>query len=184
VTSENFERVLRAAQAGADWAWREIYGSLSPVVLGYVRGRGAEDPEDLLGEVFIHVVRAVGSFSGNQDSFRAWVLTIARRRLVDDFRRRGRRPRPAGTPQDLEAVGPTGDAEREALANLEAARAVDAIRSLSPDQQDVLLLRLVGDLSLQEVARIMGKRVSAVKALQHRGLAALAKRISREAVSP
>jgi DNA-directed RNA polymerase specialized sigma24 family protein len=60
---------------------------------------------------------------------------------------------------------------------------IAAIRELTADQQDVLLLRLVGDLSLEEVARVVGKRLTAVKALQRRGLAALARRISREAVS-
>jgi RNA polymerase sigma-70 factor (ECF subfamily) len=182
--SDGFERILGGAKAGADWAWREIYQSLSPVVLGYVRGRGAEDPEDLLGQVFMQVVRAIDSFSGNQDAFRAWVLTIARRRLIDEFRKRDRRPKPSGRLDDLETVGPTGDAEDEAIANVEAARAIEAIRSLSADQQDVLLLRLLGDLTLEEVARVLGKSLTAVKALQHRGLASLAKRISREAISP
>jgi RNA polymerase sigma-70 factor (ECF subfamily) len=181
---EGFEQVLGAAKAGAEWAWREIYDALSPTVLGYLRGRSAEDPEDLLGQVFLQVLRAIGSFSGGEDAFRGWVLTIARRRVIDDYRRRKRGPIVHGTQEELEAAGPAGDTEREAVGRLQAAEALTAIRGLSPDQQDVLLLRLVAELSLDEVAGVLGKSVGAVKALQHRGLVALAKRIPREAVSP
>jgi RNA polymerase sigma-70 factor (ECF subfamily) len=58
-----------------------------------------------------------------------------------------------------------------------------AVRRLSPDQQDVLLLRLFGELTVDEVARALGKGRGAVKALQRRGLGALAKAIAEEAVS-
>jgi RNA polymerase sigma-70 factor (ECF subfamily) len=179
----SFEQLLDAARAGGDWAWREIYEGLSPLVFGYIRGRGAKDPEDLLGEVFLQVVRKIQSFTGGEDEFRAWVLTIARRRVIDDYRRRSARPQIQGGTDDLEDVGPTGDVEREAVASLEAAGVLAAIRELTPDQQDVLLLRVVGDLTLEDVARVLGKRLNAVKALQHRAHAALAKKISKEAVS-
>jgi DNA-directed RNA polymerase specialized sigma24 family protein len=83
----------------------------------------------------------------------------------------------------LVEAGHRGDAEEEAVNRVEVRRALDAIRRLSSDQQDVLLLRLVADLGLEEVAAILGKRLSAVKALQRRGLAALARDISPEGVS-
>jgi RNA polymerase sigma-70 factor (ECF subfamily) len=83
----------------------------------------------------------------------------------------------------LVEAGDRGDAEEEALNRVEVRRVLDAISRLSSDQQDVLLLRLVADLSLEEVAAILGKRISAVKALQRRGLAALARAISPEGVS-
>jgi RNA polymerase sigma factor (sigma-70 family) len=178
---ERFDQLLVAARAGGEWAWREIYVSLAPTVLGYLRGRGAADPEDLLGEVFLHVVRKIESFTGTEAAFRAWVLTIAHRRLVDDFRRRAARPE-EGSDQ-LETAGPFGDVEREAMAVVETAEVLAAIRELTPDQQDVLLLRLVADLTLEEVARVLGKRLNAVKALQHRAQASLAKAISRKAVT-
>jgi len=179
---ESFEGVLCAAQAGGDWAWRWLYSSVAPAAYGYLRARGASDPDDLLGEVFLHVVRGIRSFSGGEDAFRAWVLTIARRRLIDDLRRRSARPEVVWE-ADLEAIGPIGDVELEALAGVEAARALGAIRELSPDQQDVVLLRLLGDLSLAEIARVVGKSVGAVKQLLHRAHAALGKKVAREAVT-
>jgi RNA polymerase sigma-70 factor, ECF subfamily len=110
------------------------------------------------------------------------VITIARRRLIDDLRRRSSRPEVVWE-TDLEAFGSVGDVELEALADVEAARVLEAIRELSPDQQDVVLLRLLGDLSLEEIAGIVGKSVGAVKQLQHRAHAALGKKVAREAVT-
>src|SRR5262245_54219241 len=87
-----FDDVLYAARAGAEWAWVRIYEQLAPKVVGYLRAHGASDPEDLAGEVFLHVVRGLPEFSGGERDFNAWTFTIAHRRLIDDVRRRGRRP--------------------------------------------------------------------------------------------
>jgi RNA polymerase sigma factor (sigma-70 family) len=179
---EQFSTALDAAKTGADWAWELLYDECSPVVLGYVRGRGAAEPEDLVAESFLHAVRAISSFSGDERSFRAWLLGIAHRRLVDDWRYRSRRPLSPATDEILEAAG-GGDVEEEALARTEGQQVLACIRGLSPDQQDVLLLRLVADLSLDEVASIVGKRLSAVKALQRRGLARLHKELFEQGVS-
>jgi DNA-directed RNA polymerase specialized sigma24 family protein len=76
-----------------------------------------------------------------------------------------------------------GDVEDEAMAGLTVARVRQLVGRLSSDQQDVLLLRLFGDLAVPEVAAIVGKRPGAVKALLRRGLASLRREISREGVS-
>src|SRR5215207_2826438 len=68
------------------------YRDLAPAVLGYLRAQRARDPEDLLGEVFLQVTRDISRFRGDRDDLRRWVFTIARHRLIDDYRRRARRP--------------------------------------------------------------------------------------------
>jgi RNA polymerase sigma factor (sigma-70 family) len=147
------------------------------VVLGYLRGRGAPDPEDLAGEVFAQMVRDLPSFEGDRRAFRAWTLTIARNRLFDRRRRDARRPdAPHPDPGAALADSPAtagGDVIEDAHARLALERVTRALATLSPDQRDVLLLRIVGDLSLDEVARVVGKRRGAVKQLQRRGLAAI-----------
>ena len=181
---EQFFTVLDAAKTGADWAWELLYDECSPVLLGYVRGRGAAEPEDLVAETFLHAVRAIHSFTGDERAFRGWLLGIAHRRLIDDWRYRSRRPLSPASDETLEAASGGGDVEHEALARTEGQQVLACIRSLTPDQQDVLLLRIVADLSLDEVATILGKRISAVKALQRRGLARLHKELFRQGVSP
>jgi RNA polymerase sigma factor (sigma-70 family) len=174
---DRFDDVLLAARAGADWAWERIYADLAPSVLGYLRAKGAAEPEDLTGEAFLQVVRDLPRFSGDERAFRAWAFTIAHRRLIDERRRRGRRPVEPAPPEAIaEHAGAGGDAAEEALGRLADRRARDAIAQLSGDQQTVLLLRILGDMTIEEVARALGKRVGATKALQRRAL----RRIERE----
>ena len=174
LVDEHFESVIAAARAGADWAWAEIYREFAPALLGYLRARHAPDPEDLLGEVFLQVVRDLPRFEGEEDAFRAWVFTIAHHRLLDAARRQRRRPRIDPEATVGEADRGVGNSEEEALAALAEQRVAAMIAHLSPDQQSVLLLRILGDLTIEQVARVIGKRPNAVKALQRRGLAALA----------
>lgn len=181
---EPFERVLAAARAGAPWAYERLYRSLSPGICGYLRIQGASDPEDLTSEVFLNAFRGIGSFSGDEDRFRAWVFTIAHRRLTDERRARGCRPKMADAPLHDPANGdpPGGDVEEEALRRLAAERVRSLCAGLAPDQGDVLLLRLVSDLTVEAVADILGKTPGAVKALQRRGVSALQRQLEREGV--
>ncbi|MBK5229464.1 MAG: RNA polymerase sigma factor [Actinobacteria bacterium] len=180
---ESFELILSAALLGREWAWEEIYRTLAPSVLGYLRTRGAEDPEDLLGETFLQVVRDLPGFEGTEKDFRAWLFTIAHHRSLDAVRRSERRPSIPVENATLEFAGPVGDAEDDAIQRARAAEIEEALTGVSDDQRDVLLLRLFGELTIDEIARMLGKRPGAVKALQRRGLAALRKEISKKGVT-
>ena len=180
---EDFEAVLASAQAGDQGALEVIYRDLAPPVLGYLRAQGAEDPEDLAAEAFAALVRDLFKFEGNERSFRSWVFTIVHRRLVDERRRRYRRRETAVDPAILPVLGPVGDVEEEALGRLGSRAVLQALLRLTPDQRAVLLLRVLADLPVAEVARVLGKSAGAVKTLQRRALARLAREISREAVS-
>jgi len=180
---DDFAQVLTAARLGAEWAWTALYRDLAPSVRGYLGARGALEPDDLLGEVFLQLVRDLRRFDGDEREFRTWVFTVVHHRLLDDRRRRARRPVEASPDEVLEAFSELGDVETEAIGGLTAARIRQLVGRLSPDQQDVLLLRLFGDLATGEVAAIVGKRPGAVKALLRRGLASLRREISKEGVS-
>jgi RNA polymerase sigma-70 factor (ECF subfamily) len=180
---EDFPQVLAAARLGAEWAWTAVYLDLVPSVRGYVRARGAAEPDDVVGEVFLQVVRDLGRFEGGEREFRTWLFTIAHHRLLDARRREIRRPVHLAPDRLLEDAGDVGDVEDDAIAGLTVARVRELVGRLSPEQQDVLLLRLFGDLTTPEIAAIVGKRAGAAKALLRRGLANLRKEISKEAVS-
>lgn len=163
--------MLLAARGGAEWAWTLIYVELAPKVVGYLRAHGSHQPEDVAGEVFLQVVRDLPDFSGGEREFRAWTFTIAHRRLVDDLRRRRRRPAQTAPAEVVEqAAGAGGDVETDAQARIEQATVRAAIDELPPDQRAVVLLRIIGDLTIEEIARALGKRPGAVKALQRRAL--------------
>jgi RNA polymerase sigma factor (sigma-70 family) len=167
-----FDDVLAAAQAGAAWAFETLYRDLAPSVTGYLRLHGAAEPDDLASETFLGVFTGLAGFRGDEDALRAWVFTIAHRRLVDDWRRRGRRPQTADDPGDLTThLG--GDVEDDALERLGAESVHRLCGGLPADQRTVLLLRILADLTVEQVAQVMGKSVGSVKALQRRGLRTL-----------
>ena len=174
---ESFEdTLLPAARAGGEWAWERIYRELAPSVTGYLRAQGADEAEDLTGEVFLQVVRGLARFDGDERAFRAWVFTIAHRRVVDDRRRRSRQPVAPAAPEVIaDATPPGGDVHDDAVAALDEAAVRGALAALPPDQRAVLLLRILGDLTIDEIARSLGKRSGAVKALQRRALRRLEK---------
>lgn len=175
-----FPQVLSSASEGADWAWAELYRDLSPALLRYFTSQGAAEPEDCLGECFVHMVRRLSAFEGDEAAFRTWAFTIARSRLVDSWRSAGRRPvRASGTVvETLDRVqhhpGPDGGIEQR-----ETVR--DVLDMLTPDQRSVVLLRVLDQFSIAETARIIGKSKGAVKVLQNRALKALRRRFDADA---
>jgi RNA polymerase sigma factor (sigma-70 family) len=167
-----FDDVLAAAQAGAAWAFEVLYRDLAPSVTGYLRLHGAAEADDLASETFIGVFTGLAKFSGDEDGLRAWVFTIAHRRLLDDWRRRSRRPQLADDPGDLTGyLG--GNVEDDVLERVGAETVQQLCGTLPEDQRSVLLLRILADLTIEQVAEVMGRTVPSVKALQRRGLRAL-----------
>ena len=146
----------------------EVYRAYGASVRGYLRGQRVEDPDDLLGEVFYQVARSLSGFEGNHDDLRRWVFTIARNRVIDDRRRRSRRPRTVALgAHDAEVAGPA-DPDDELLA---------AIGALTEDQREVVALRFIADLSLEDVAHLTNRTVGATKSMQHRALEQLSRRL-------
>ena len=180
---DRFDALLECARAGDQAAWAEVWAELSPAVLGYLRGSRAPDPEDVLSEAFLQVARDVQSFEGDWGRFRAWVFTIAHHRLIDARRHTARRP------VDLVAEPPeppgasVDDAAQQALDRIGDQRIQEILEAISPDQRAVLLLRIVADLSLEQVAQALDKRTGAIKQLQRRGLAAVKRELAKRQVT-
>lgn len=178
-----FEQVLTAARGGDPSAWAELYRDLAPSVDRYLRARGLRDPDDVLGETMVSVVRGLHGFEGEEPAFRGWVFAIARNRATDALRWHARRPSHAMDHDALADLGPAGDAEEEAIRSLATERVRDVLSALTEDQREVLLLRLVAGLTVHEIARATDRSAGAVKMLQGRGLGALRRKISEGAVT-
>jgi RNA polymerase sigma factor (sigma-70 family) len=182
MSPERFTSLLEAAREGSEAAWQELYSDLAPIVLGYLRANGAPDPEDVLSEAFLQVARDIGRFDGDEHGFRSWVFTIAHHRLIDARRHSARRPVEL-SPDPPEPGGRADDAADEALARIGFEEVRRVLGTLSEDQRAVLLLRVIGDLSVEDVGKALGKRPGAVKALQRRGLAAIKRELARKGVT-
>ena len=174
-----FDVVLPAAGSGERWACTSIYEWLAPAVAGYLRAQGADEPDDLASEVFLRVFSGCASFSGTEAQFRSWVFTIAHSRLVDARRAKSRAPEMRVLEEEcLEGECPsTMGAEDEAMDRLAVTEAGELLGTLTSDQRDVLALRLIGQMSVEETATALQKPPGAVKSLQRRALATLRRRL-------
>ena len=170
---KDFHDLVRRARRGDERAWTQLFGLISGRVVGFLVTRGTPDPEDVAAEVFADVVRSLKRFEGGQSEFISWTLTIAHRRRVDALRQRHRRPESPEPVEVLDTPDRDADVEASALGLVEAAAVRRLLDRLTPDQVDVLTLRIYGDLSLPEVAKTLDKPLTAVTSLQHRGLEAL-----------
>ena len=173
---EYFASTLAAARQGATWAWEQIYRDLYGGIYAFLRGTGlGDETEDVLSETFLSVARDIHRFDGTEDAFRAWVFTIARRRGQDAWRARGRRPETADglEPGDIAEEQWLGDVETEALSDISMMELRAVIRGLSVLQRDVILMRVVADMSVADTARALDKSEGAVRVLQSRALKAL-----------
>lgn len=148
----------------------DVYRAYAPGVLGYLRSQGVADPEDVLGEVFLHVTRSLPRFQGDDDHLRRWVFTLAHHRIIDDRRRRARRPFVVDSEVPERAAPPGPEPADPEL--------MSALQHLTEDQREVVLLRFIADLSIEEVAQLTNRSTGAVRSLQHRAMAQLARSIS------
>lgn len=172
-----FEDVVAAAKAREPWALEQLYRTHAGTIAGYLEAQGGLDHESLANEVMERGLRRLDAFSGDESAFRAWLFTIARNALIDSRRAASRRVRlelVAALPERADGSG------ADALAAWGNERVHDVLARLAPDQRDVLVLRIFGDLTAEQIATILGKRPGAVKALQHRGIAALQRILTEE----
>lgn len=184
-SQESFDSILGAAQAGAEWAFGLLYDDYNPRMLRYFIARAPRVAEDLTADTWMGVAAGIGSFEGDEQQFRSWLFTIAHRRLVDHWRQGPPDESQRGPREEDGAAGAaTASAEEVVLGSASAQAAVRRIALiLSPDQTEVVLLRVLGGLDVDEVARILGKRPGTIRVLQHRALKKLAEEISLEDVT-
>lgn len=164
---EPFPEVLAAAQAGAEWAWSRLYTSVAASVRGYIAAQGAQDPDDLTGEVLLHMVRGIDRFAGDETAFRSWVFMVAHHRVIDERRRTRRRNDVVHRLFRDDATGPVDVDVLDRMWTQDWAARLD---QLSDAQRTVLLLRVVAGLSAEEVGSIIGKKPGAVRVMQHRAV--------------
>jgi RNA polymerase sigma-70 factor (ECF subfamily) len=176
---EDLDEALDRARAGEARGFDELFRATGGAVAGYLRSRGVSDPDGIANEVFVRAFRSLHTFRGDAERFRSWLFTIAHNAAIDDSRRRRRRVRETALDDAPEPVA--GDVEDDVITRLAQERIGRLLTQLSPDQRDVLVLRIVADLSVDETAAVLDKGYEAVKALQRRGLAALRRACAADA---
>lgn len=150
-------------------AWESFYDSLSADLRSFARRIGSVDPDDIVGEAMLNIVRDIDTFEGRTEELRPWAFRIVRNRVIDSARRRKTRPQEVEMDEAKE-VGfsisdPHGDVDLSLLAS--------ALELLTPEQREVLWLRYALDFSLDTTADIMGSSPDAVASMAYRALSRL-----------
>ena len=163
------------ARAGSPGAFTQLWEALSPAVAGYLRGRGVLDSDVATSEVFLGAFRALDAPVATGEDFRRQLFRFAHLRCAADLR--ARPDAPGGDMAELLAT--CADAVR-ALTRDTARDTVAMLQRLPDDQRNVLLLRVVAELSVSDVAAILDRPTDAVRQLHHRALARLRREVARD----
>ena len=169
---EIVEDIVRRAQAGDQTAFAELYERYYDQIFRYVSFKCGSrlEAEDLTGEVFLRMLESIDKFKFQGFPFTSWLYRIAHNLVVDNFRRKGRKPT---VPLDKVlhfSSEKDGEMETQAQINWSMGEVVEAMSSLTDLQREVITLRFVAGLSIAETADAVGRKENAVKALQHAGI--------------
>jgi len=135
----------------------------------YARIGQRQQAEDLAGELFTRMVHHLPSFKPTGVPFRAWLFRIAYNLTMDHFRvGNGKILTPLE--QAATVVQPEQNPVRQVEQQMVNETLLETLETLVPDQRQVIILRFLVGLSLQETADVMERSLSAVKTMQHRGL--------------
>jgi RNA polymerase sigma-70 factor (ECF subfamily) len=170
VVGDDFARVLADAQGGSEDQFAVLWRDANPALLRYLRVLAPENAEDIAAETWMHVIRGLPRFVGDEAAWRAWLFTTARRRLIDQARLRKRHPASPLDEISAAEVPSTPDAEQLALDNIATESAMALLSRLSPPQAQVIMLRVVAGLDTDPVARLLGTTPGNVRVMAHRGL--------------
>jgi RNA polymerase sigma-70 factor, ECF subfamily len=166
--------LMRAAIAGDERAYTEFLRRAGCLVRGIARRKvvqGGIDPEDIVQETLlaIHMKRHTWR---DDAPVTPWLYAIARYKVIDACRRRGRRAE-----IEIGEIAETfAEPERETVSEREIGRALE---TLAPGQRSVVAAVSVDGLSIRETAKSLGMTETAVRVALHRGLAVIAQRFGR-----
>ncbi len=164
--------IVRRAQAGDQSAFAELYEMHYDQIFRYISFKCGNrlEAEDLTGEVFLKMLESIHKFKFQGFPFTSWLYRIAHNLVVDNFRRKGRKPT---VPLDKVlnfSGGADSDMENQVQLSWSMREVVEAMDNLTDLQREVITLRFVAGLSIAETANAVGRKENAVKALQHAGI--------------
>jgi RNA polymerase sigma-70 factor (ECF subfamily) len=192
---ETMEHLLEQARQGETRALSTLYRRFLPAIFGYIAMRVPDrvTAEDLTSEVFLQMIEGIHHLKATDEAgFAAWLLRIARVAVAGYYRKRARQPMlvPLSDESWEEmytaslVVSPntsSGDPASWMETREEWQTVAQAINALTEEQRQVLVGRLILGYDVATVARMIGKKANAVKALQFRALKSLQRLLGKQA---
>lgn len=174
------EKLIKEAVRGVSSAFGPLYDHYQPMIYRFVLvkvGR-REDAEDITHQVFVSAWQKIKGYEHRGHPFSSWLYRIARNQVVDHYR--AKRNETSLEKLDPEQFVAALDIHLELSAKLEMEKVRIAITALSPEHQDVIILRFIEDLPIKEVAAAMKKTEGAVKLMQHRAVGELQRILGKQ----
>ena len=177
------ESLIRRAQQRDQVALTQLYEENFDRIYRYIVLKIGDrtEAEDMTQQVFLNALQSISSYKWKGMPFASWLYRIAHNQIVDYLRKKSRH---ASVPLDesITKADADGDPKHITERKMEIEELVVATKKLTTAQQEVISLRFAGELSIAEVAGVMGKSEGAIKALQHSAIVALRKALSVEVV--
>jgi RNA polymerase sigma-70 factor, ECF subfamily len=170
------QRVVAAARQGDDAAWESLYLSLYPRLRAFFARRlGIEHADDAVSETITRAVASIDRFQWGEAGFDGWVFGIARHVSADHHRAvdRGRRYRHIGRLFSGGKTDGTAPVDQDVVIGDDQALIRRLFTRLSPDEREVLELRVIAGLSSEQVGEALGRQPGAIRTAQSRALAYL-----------
>jgi RNA polymerase sigma-70 factor (ECF subfamily) len=177
---EDEEKLIEQAKSGDSRSFADLYDHYLPPIYRfiYMKVSHREEAEDLTHEIFLSAWQNLDRYRSRGFPFSSWLYQIARNRVIDFYRTK-KKHLPIES-VDAELAGSNDVLEVIADEALSMKLVREVINELSPDYQDVLLMKFMEELSHAEIAQIMGKSAGAVRLIQHRALQELRKRLKKD----
>jgi RNA polymerase sigma-70 factor, ECF subfamily len=177
---ENERQLVLQAQAGNAEAFGQLYDAYMERIYRFVyfRVEDQQTAEDITSQVFLRAWNNLDRFRLGRTPYLAWLYTIAHNAVIDHYRTR----KVTTALEDVRLSQPdyAEVVDNEIDIEVEMKSIKSAMQTLTGDQQQVLMLKFIEGMSNDEIARHLGKREGAVRALQMRGLRALAKQLEEK----
>lgn len=183
MVGEEFAALLAAAKEGDETAFSALWRDSNPALLRYLRVVAPIHAEDVAAETWVQILRGLANFTGDENAWRAWLFTNARRRVLDQVRHRARHPAEPLDGLHAAEVPRTADAAQLAMDNIATEGAIALVSRLPAQQAEVIMLRVVAGLETETVAKMLGRSPGAVRVAAHRGLKKLATMLARAGVT-
>ena len=181
---QNEAELVKRAKQGDQKAFSDLYEEYFDKIYRYIvlKIGNETEAEDMTQQVFLNALQSISSYKWQGFPFSSWLYRIAHNQVVDHLRKRSKQPATLQEELPIASDGRGGiDPEQVTERNFSIEQLLRATEKLTVAQREVISLRFTSDLSTAEVAKIMGKSLGAVKALQHSAILALREALVVEA---
>jgi len=172
---EGEQNYIKQAKRGDKEAFAELYRHYLPKIYRFVflKVNNKTEAEDLTHEVFLNTWQNLNSYTPTEFPFSSWLYRIARNEVIDFYRTDKKNVRLDLVDEDFLKMPETESQDLDLVLSLESVK--NLIQFLRPEQQDVLIMRFIEDLSHKEIANALNKSEGAIRLLQHRAINELKK---------